>query len=296
MTSFLFVFRTAGESRHIDEDLIKYLHANSFATNAILSHETFLKIQLTQCDSGDEEVILKLHFLLKKYLYPNKIDYLLDSGIQKRLVVFDMDSTLIQEESLDLLGKFAGFEHEVSRITQKAITGEIEFSDAINRRVAMLAGMSVNVVDTIFETQIHLQKGAMELMQTIQNTQTFSIVASGGFTHFAKNLQNVLGFDEYFANHLEVKNDLITGRVVGSLVDDFKKLEVLNAFTKKLGLQKHQTIAVGDGSNDILMLKGAGLGVAFMAKDIVKQSVQNQINFNGLDVLKCFFEPADNFA
>ncbi|WP_426415902.1 phosphoserine phosphatase SerB [Aestuariirhabdus sp. LZHN29] len=202
----------------------------------------------------------------------------------RRLVVFDMDSTLIEAEVIDELAKAAGVGEQVSEITEQAMRGEIDFTESFSRRVALLKGLDESVLATI-AGQLRMTEGAETLISTLKGLGYKTAILSGGFTYFAKNLQQRLGIDYVHANELEIENGKVTGRVTGTVVDGQRKAALLQQIATQEGIRLEQVIAVGDGANDLPMLSIAGLGVAFRAKPIVKESAKQSISTLGLDAI-----------
>ena len=202
----------------------------------------------------------------------------------RRLVVFDMDSTLIQTEVIDELAARHGVGDEVSAITETAMRGELDFSESLRRRVALLAGLEERVLIEVAE-QLPLTEGAERLTSTLKRLGYKIGILSGGFDYFGKRLQAQLGFDYVFANQLEIVDGKLTGRVLGQIVDAQRKADLLRQIAVQEGLTLEQTIAVGDGANDLPMLSIAGLGIAFHAKPIVRQQASSAFNDVGLDGL-----------
>ncbi|MFD2643809.1 phosphoserine phosphatase SerB [Pseudomonas japonica] len=200
----------------------------------------------------------------------------------RRLAVFDMDSTLIEAEVIDELAKAAGVGEQVSEITERAMRGELDFRASFKERLALLKGLDVNVLDAI-GASLRLTEGAETLFAELKRLGYKTAILSGGFTYFAKQLQAKLGIDYVFANELEVVDGKVTGVAVEPIVDAQRKADLLAELARKEGLQMEQTIAVGDGANDLPMLGIAGLGVAFRAKPLVRQSAKQAISTLGLD-------------
>ncbi len=200
----------------------------------------------------------------------------------RRLAVFDMDSTLIEAEVIDELAKAAGVGDRVSEITERAMAGELDFRASFKERLALLKGLDVSVLDSI-GASLRLTEGAQTLFAELKRLGYKTAILSGGFTYFAKQLQARLGIDYVFANELEVVDGKCTGVAIEPIVDAQRKADLLKELAHKEGLRLEQTIAVGDGANDLPMLAIAGLGVAFRAKPLVKQSAKQAISTLGLD-------------
>ena len=200
----------------------------------------------------------------------------------RRLAVFDMDSTLIEAGVIDELAKAAGVGEQVAAITERAMAGELDFKASFKERMALLKGLDVGVLDAI-GASLRLTEGAEVLFAELKRLGYKTAILSGGFTYFAKQVQAKLGIDYVFANELEVVDGKVTGVAVEPIVDAQRKADLLRELTQKEGLSLEQTIAVGDGANDLPMLAIAGLGVAFRAKPLVKKSAKHAISTLGLD-------------
>ncbi|MCG3171570.1 MAG: Phosphoserine phosphatase SerB2 [Pseudomonadales bacterium] len=200
----------------------------------------------------------------------------------RRLVAFDMDSTLIEAEVIDELAKRAGVGAEVAAITERAMRGEIDFCESFRRRVALLEGLDEAVLEDV-AAELRLSEGAEKLVSTLRRIGLRTAIISGGFGYFGRRLQQRLGIDYVFANELDIADGRVTGRVVGPIVDGARKAGLLREIAAREGISLEQVIAVGDGANDLPMLSIAGLGIAFRAKPIVKESAQHAISTLGLD-------------
>lgn len=200
----------------------------------------------------------------------------------RRLVCFDMDSTLIQTEVIDELAELAGVGEQVKAITESAMQGEIDFKESFTQRMKLLEGLSEEVLQDVAKN-LPITKGARRLIDTLKSYGFKTAILSGGFTYFGHYLQRELGMDYVYANQLEIKDGKLTGGYVGEIVDGLKKAEYLKEIADKEGINISQTIAVGDGANDLPMLNLAGLGIAFHAKPTVKNNAQNSISSIGLD-------------
>ena len=190
----------------------------------------------------------------------------------KGLCVMDVDGTLILEEVIDLLGREAGREEEISQITSQAMRGELDFESSLRKRVSLLADLPVSVFDKVFNS-IHLSPNAQEFISILQKNGILVGLVSGGFTPIVERLAKSLSIPYFSANQLEVKDGLLTGKLVGQIISPEVKKETLEQWRKELKLSKDRTIAIGDGANDLLMLKSAGLGIAFCAKEVLKKEI-----------------------
>ena len=200
----------------------------------------------------------------------------------RRLVCFDMDSTLIQAEVIDKLAELAGVGPEVKAITESAMLGEIDFNESFIKRMKLLKGLSEDVLHDV-AVNLPITKGAKRLIDTLKSYGFKTAILSGGFSFFGEYLKKELGMDYVYANQLEIKNGVLTGGYLGDIVDGNKKAEYLKEIAIKEGIDISQTIAVGDGANDLPMLNLAGLGIAFHAKPTVKDNAQSSISSIGLD-------------
>jgi phosphoserine phosphatase len=200
----------------------------------------------------------------------------------RRLVVFDMDSTLIDAEVIDELAIEAGVGEQVAAITEAAMQGEIDFKQSFTQRMALLKGLDVSVLQSVAE-RLRLNEGAEHLISTLKKLGYKTAIVSGGFTFFGEYLQQRLGVDYVYANQLDIKDGLVTGQVSGDIIDGQRKAELLREIAEKECLKLQQVIAVGDGANDLPMLGIAGLGIAFRAKPLVKASAEQSISNLGLD-------------
>ncbi len=200
----------------------------------------------------------------------------------RRLVCFDMDSTLITQEVIDELALEAGVGEQVAEITERAMQGELDFQQSFRARVALLKGLDASVLPQIAE-RLTITDGAERLISTLKSLGYKTAILSGGFQYFAEYLQQKLGIDEVHANILDVENGVVTGVVKGDIVDGARKALLLQQLSEKFGISTEQVIAVGDGANDLPMLSLAGLGVAFRAKPLVRENANQAISSVGLD-------------
>jgi len=200
----------------------------------------------------------------------------------RRLIAFDMDSTLIKTEVIDELAMLAGAGDEVSASTASAMAGEIDFATSLARRVSLLEGLPVSALTEVAE-RLPLMEGAEHLFKVLNTLGYKTVILSGGFTYFGEVLQQKLGIDYVYANELEIADGRLTGRVIPPVVDAARKAELLRSIADREGLSLKQTIAVGDGANDLAMLDAAGMGIAFHAKPLVRESAGHAISTLGLD-------------
>ncbi|MEW2351791.1 phosphoserine phosphatase SerB [Streptomyces sp. NPDC006684] len=209
------------------------------------------------------------------------------AGLQRRaqrLVVMDVDSTLIQDEVIELFAAHAGCEAEVARVTESAMRGELDFAQSLHARVALLAGLDASVVEKV-RAEVRLTPGARTLIRTLKRLGYQVGVVSGGFTQVTDELRERLGLDFAAANTLEIVDGRLTGRVTGEVVDRAGKARLLRRFAEQAGVPLAQTVAIGDGANDLDMLNTAGLGVAFNAKPVVREAAHTSVNVPFLDTV-----------
>src|SRR5579863_2688618 len=205
----------------------------------------------------------------------------------KHLVVMDADSTLLQDEVIDLLAEECGCAAEVSVITELAMSGEIDFAEALRRRVALLEGLPATVLDDV-RSRLRLTPGARTLLRTLQRLGYVPAVVSGGFVEVLAPLMAELKVDYLAANRLEIVDEKLTGRLVGDIVDRAGKANALRRFAEEVGVPLEQTVAVGDGANDIDMLSTAGLGISFNAKPVVQEHADTRLTVPYLDAVLYF--------
>lgn len=211
----------------------------------------------------------------------------------RRLICFDMDSTLVHTECIDELAERAGVGDQVRAITESAMRGEIDFTESFTRRVALLKGLDERVMQDIAE-HLPFNEGLERMMRILKRVGFKTAILSGGFTYFAKYLQQRFGFDYVYANELEIKDGRLTGRYLGDVVDGRRKAELLRLLCQVEGIHLEQAVAVGDGANDLPMISLAGLGIAYHAKPKVKATAEQNLSTIGLDGILYFLGLKDS--
>ena len=212
----------------------------------------------------------------------------------RRLICFDMDSTLIETEVIDELAERAGVGEQVKAITESAMRGEIDFNESFRRRIAMLKGLDVSVMEEIARN-LPITEGLDRLIHVLKRVGFKTAILSGGFTYFGNYLKQRYGFDYMYANELEIADGKLTGRHIGDIVDGKRKAELLRLLAQVENVDISQCIAVGDGANDLPMLSNAGLGIAFHAKPKVKANAQQSLSTIGLDGILYFLGLKDSY-
>lgn len=204
---------------------------------------------------------------------------------RKMLLISDMDSTMITVECIDELADYAGIKPQIAEITERAMLGELDFVDALRARVRLLAGLDEAIIQRCLKERVTIMPGAERLVQTMAGWGAHTILISGGFTHFAEPVATQIGFAESFANQLDIAGGVLTGGVSGQIVDAAIKRAQLEASALALGLGYDQTLAVGDGANDIPMIEAAGLGVSYHAKPKAEAAADFAIRHNDLTAM-----------
>jgi phosphoserine phosphatase len=207
-----------------------------------------------------------------------------------KLLAMDMDSTLITIECIDELGDIAGCKNEVAAITAQAMRGELDYPQSLRKRVALLAGLSESALATVYEQRLRLTPGAEQLLAECKRHNVCVLLVSGGFTFFTERLQARLGLHYTISNRLETSGGRLTGKLLGDVVDADAKAAKFAAVVKELGARREETLAIGDGANDLRMMALAGLSVAFHAKPVVRAQADCAISWCGLDAVVRLYE------
>jgi len=228
-----------------------------------------------------EQVRRSLHNFSNDHLADATIQAARNNNLPARLVVFDMDSTLIDAEVIDELALEAGVGQEVAAITESAMRGEIDFQKSFSARVALLEGLSAQVLQSVAD-RLQFNPGAETLINRLKRLGFKTAIISGGFGFFAQHLKSLLGIDYIFANQLDIADGVVTGKVVGDVIDGVRKAQILREIAAKEGLDLQQVVAVGDGANDLPMLEIAGLGIAYKAKPVVRARAKQSLSHNSL--------------
>jgi phosphoserine phosphatase len=253
---------------------------------AVHSADANACVELTLSGDSSSEQSMRAAFLDTAHDLKIDIAFQRESIFRRnrRLFAFDMDSTLIEGEVIDELAKLAGVGGEVVKVTEAAMRGEIEFQESFRRRVALLRGLKETRVRELLET-IPLVEGAEQLIGTLKMLGYKTAILSGGFNFFAQHLQTRLGIDYVFANDLDMVDGVVSGEVRTPIVDGARKAELLREIARLENISLDQVVAVGDGANDLPMLGIAGMGIAFRAKPLVRQTASHAVSFLGLDSL-----------
>jgi phosphoserine phosphatase len=268
--------------RGFNIDRIERLSGRLSLTGRMQNSNACIELEI----SGEKDASSALRATLMELTHTFEIDIAFQRESiyrrNRRLVAFDMDSTLIQAEVIDELAKLHGVGDQVSAITASAMQGDLDFKQSLTRRVGLLRGLPSGRLQDLLHS-IQLADGAERLISTLKALGYKTAILSGGFDFFGKHLQARLGIDYVFANELEIENGMITGRLASEIVDGTKKAELLQSIARKENISLDQVVAVGDGANDLPMLNMAGMGIAFHAKPLVRESARHAVSHLGLD-------------
>ncbi|MDG2187359.1 MAG: phosphoserine phosphatase SerB [Hyphomicrobiales bacterium] len=276
---------------------------NIITPHRIEAIEDLIKVQTSKvwledniaCDisfSTKDNTDLSMHTMKQLNKLLNNFEY--DWSIQnkkdrnKKIFLSDMDSTIIKQECIDEIAYYANIQEEVAKITKMAMEGQIPFIDALRKRVALLKGVKLELLNEMYHNKIEISDGAKTLLKTLKNKKIKTILVSGGFTFFSAKLSKKLGFDEHYANSLEVNDGYLTGKLIMPIIDSSFKKKILNDTVSRLALSCNNVIAVGDGANDMEMIEAAGLGVSYKGKEILKTHSNAQINYTNLKSILYF--------
>ncbi|PQL91655.1 phosphoserine phosphatase SerB [Apibacter adventoris] len=308
--------KVQGKNRYIIHILGKELNANqiSIVSKVLLKFKLNIEriIRLTQRIPLDKQInrtcfefavrgnLTNIREIQKKFLIISS-ELNIDIALQeenkyrrmRRLICFDMDSTLIQTEVIDELAEKAGVGKEVKAITESAMNGEIDFCESFKRRIKLLKGLDQSILEKIAK-KLPITEGLERLMIILKKSGYKTAIISGGFTYFGNYLKEKFGFDYVFANTLDIVDGKLTGKYIGDIVDGKKKAEYLKFLAQKENIDIQQTVAVGDGANDLPMLSIAGLGIAFHAKKTVKENAKHSLSTIGLDGILYFLGYKDS--
>jgi phosphoserine phosphatase len=274
---------SAAISRHgFNIDRIERLSGRLSLTGRTEGAQACIELEIS--GSRDSSTTLRAELMDLTHQFDVDIAFQRESVYRRnrRLFVFDMDSTLIQAEVIDELAKLHGVGEQVSAITESAMRGELDFKQSFSKRVSLLCGLPAQRLQEVLHS-IQLAEGAERLISTLKLLGYKTAILSGGFTFFGQHLRERLGIDYVFANELEIQNGLVTGRVVSEVVDGDKKAELLEQIASQENISLDQVVAVGDGANDLPMLNLAGMGIAFHAKPLVRKSANHAVSHLGLD-------------
>jgi len=248
---------------------------------------TALHAHALRCDGFDFTPALKERVLAAAYEAQIDASFV-DAGLSLadfKLVAMDMDSTLITIECIDEIADMQGLKPQVSAITEAAMRGELDFSESLQRRVALLAGLPSEALGRVYDERLKISPGGEAMLRAVQDAGLKTLLVSGGFTFFTERLKTRLALDYTHANLLEAEDGKLTGRVVGGIVDAGEKMRTVQRTCAGLGIDTKQAIVMGDGANDLDMMGIAGLSVAFRAKPVVRAQADIALNFTGLDGL-----------
>jgi len=228
-----------------------------------------------------------IHALAQRIVADQPYDAIVQpvSTRRKKLLISDMDSTMITVECIDELADFVGKKREVAEITDRAMNGELDFEAALTERVALLADLPQSALQECYDERVNMMPGAAALLQAALKQEMYCVLVSGGFTFFTSRVRAELGFHADFSNTLEIQHGMLTGRVIPPILGKEAKLATLQKTCADLNISPDEVIAIGDGANDLPMLLAAGLGVAYHAKPIVRAQANAQLNHCGLDAL-----------
>jgi len=235
--------------------------------------------------SHTELDILRHEYQCDLNLIPDNFD-----SRQTKLIISDMDSTLITIECIDEIADFAGIKPQVAAVTEAAMRGELDFAQSLMQRVSLLKGLPVDTLQKVYQQRLQLSPGTDTLLKMLKQQDIHFALVSGGFTYFTEQLQQRLGLNYTLANQLAIEDNKLTGKVDGEIVDANRKAHFLREVCQRMNISTAQAVAIGDGANDLKMMDVAGMGVAYHAKPKVQQQADCALNYSGLDGLLALLE------
>lgn len=273
MTGSFLVFVSGQKEAPLTEDFIRSLHAD-FADTPL----NWLHLDKAVEIKFETDILPEFFKSIRESASQKFIDVFLTPAAhrRKKLLLADMDATIVEGETLDDLAAFAGLKEKISEITARAMRGELDFKQALEQRVKMLEGLSVTALEQTLAT-MKINAGAIEAVRVMRKHGAECYLVSGGFTYFTGAIAKACAFNGHHGNVLEIEDDHLTGKVIPPILDKNAKLAFLNQYTEKCGISKEQTMSVGDGANDIPMLLGAGTGVGYHPKPLVQEQISNLI-------------------
>lgn len=278
---------TAPESPHLSAARLNELQDATGLTTPLtwLADEEAVDLNLDR--PLDEKETSALREKVEGWIADRPIDYALSQTgpRRKRLLISDMDSTIIEQECIDEIAFMAGIKPRIAAITERAMRGEIEFDDALRERVGLLKGLETEALETVINERLSLSPGARTLVRTMAEHGAYCALVSGGFTFFTDRIAKLTGFHITQANILEMSEEKLTGNVIPPILGSAAKKEALLAYLAEKGLAADESLAVGDGANDLEMIRIAGLGVAYRAKPIVAAEAKAAVNHTNLTAL-----------
>jgi phosphoserine phosphatase len=286
MQNFIVTIVTNPSQYTLDETIVNKIFRILEKQSSLVSGFSWLSVG-EACDitlQAPSEKALREALLV--YLADKPVDSFIQEKSEqrlKKLLISDMDSTIIEQECIDELADSLGIKPQVADITAKAMNGELDFPSALKERVALLKGLEESILQSVFENKITFMPGAKTLIATMNKLDTRCVLVSGGFTFFTQRVAKALGFAEHQANQLDFHQGKLTGKVIEPILDKEAKVEALEAQIAQLGITGNDVLALGDGANDLPMLERAALGIACHAKDAVKRVIHHQVNHTTLE-------------
>ena len=280
MTYFLTFVASDLKNSPLNTDFLSFLHDYGYGDEDNIA---WLQPNRAVDISLESEIPLQEIHNLRRMLDTRQVDVFLTpaENRKKKLLLADMDCTIVVGETLDELSSFAGVKEQVEQITTRAMNGELEFQAALKERVALLQNLSAEALEETARA-LQIMPGAQELVRTMKENGAKTVLVTGGFTFFSDDVADILGFDHAHGNTLEISEGLLTGNVIPPIIDQSAKLDFLKRYQSELNLQAHETMAIGDGANDLPMLQHAGLGVGYQPKQVLEEVLTNVIKHNDL--------------